>query len=93
MKLDYSAPLTDIKGKQVGDSTLGSLLYDTLLVFEQDMPAAKKFELAKIAQKVVKDEELTVSEVASAKERALKYAVPAVVLCVDALLEGKSDGA
>jgi len=91
MKLDYSAPLTDLKGNQVGDSTLGSLLYDTLLVFEQDLPAAKKLELAKIAQKVVKDEELTVSEVAAAKERALKYAVPAVVLCVDALLEGKSE--
>jgi hypothetical protein len=91
MKLDYSAALTDLKGQPVGEATLGQFLYEVLLVNEQDMPAAKKLELAKIAQKVVKDEELTVSEVASAKERALKYAVPAVVLCVDALLEGKSE--
>lgn len=91
MKLDYSAALVDLKGNKVGESTLGEFLYDVLLINEQDLPAAKKLELAKIAQKVVKDEELTVSEVASAKERALKYAVPAVVLCVDALLEGKSE--
>jgi hypothetical protein len=91
MKLDYSAPLIDLKGQPVGEATLGQLLYEVLLINEQDLPAAKKLELAKIAQKVVKDEELTVSEAAAAKERALKYAVPAVVLCVDALLEGKSE--
>lgn len=91
MKLDYSAALTDPKGEKVGEATLGELLYQVLLVNEEGVDSAKKLALAKIAQKVVKDEELTVSEVASAKERALKYAVPAVVLCVDALLEGKSE--
>jgi hypothetical protein len=91
MKIDYSAALTDPKGEKVGDSTLGELLYQVLLVNEEGIDAAKKLSLAKIAQKVVKDEELTVSEIASAKERALKYCVPAVVLCVDALLEGKSE--
>jgi hypothetical protein len=91
MKLNYSAPLLDLKGQPVGDATLGQFLYEVLLVNEQDLPAAKKLELAKIAQKVVKDEELTVTEIASAKERALKYAVPAVVLHVDSLLEGKSE--
>jgi hypothetical protein len=90
MKLDFEAKLLDLKGKQVGEETLGSFLYGVLLINEQDMKPADKLKLARIAQKIVKVEDLTVEEVAAAKERALKYCIPSCILCVEALLEGQA---
>lgn len=89
MKLNYDAKLTDPKGNPVGEATLGALLYDVALVHEEGCDSAKKLKLARIAQKIAKGEDLVLEEKALIKERALKYAVPAVVLCVEDLLEGK----
>lgn len=89
MKLNYEAPLVDIKGNKLGETTLGEVLYDVLTAQEQDLPGEKKLKLARIAKKVVDKGDLLVEEIALVKERVHKYVATAAILCVEDLLEGK----
>lgn len=89
MKLNYEAPLVDPKGQPVGEATLGAFLYDILLAQDPELVGEKKLKLARIAQKIVKGEEVAVEDVALIKERVHKYASVSVILCVEDLLEGR----
>lgn len=90
MILDYDAPLKTPKGETVENSSLGAFLYDCCLSIEQDMPAEKKLTLARIAKKIVEKSEVSIEELALIKERALKYAAPAIILSVEDLLENRT---
>jgi hypothetical protein len=89
MKLNYDAPLTDIKGTAIPDATLGGVLYDVLTAQDNELPGDKKLKLARIAKKVVDKEELLVEEIALVKERVHKYVSTSCILCVEDALEGK----
>lgn len=87
MKIPYKQKLKDIKGTEV-DVILGDFLFQVVTLNEDNQPVHKKKELALLARKILDEQDLSIEELATAKEMAMKYATVTIITDVEKLLEG-----
>lgn len=93
MQVNWSAVLKTPKGDALkegsDDLTLGALAYQLLLINDPqaNVSGADKLRNAKLARKVVKEEEISIDEAKVIKDLVGKYGSPAAVLAVEELLD------
>jgi len=92
MKIDMTAVLKTPKGEIITSNEVAqnfeSIAYECLLVSDNALDGAQKLKQAKLAKKIIGENEITIEEAALIKSLVGKYCSPSVVLAIEELLEG-----
>jgi len=92
MKINMATVLKTPKGEIIKSNevaqTFESIAYECLLVSDNALDGAQKLKQAKLAKKILGEDEITIEEAVLIKSLVGKYCSPSVVLAIEEMLEG-----
>ena len=94
MKLNMTEVLKTPKGEIITSNevaqTFESIAYECLLMSDSELDGAQKLKQAKLAKKILGEDEITLEEAVLIKSVVGKYCSPSVVLAIEEVLENQN---